>query len=94
MCLKEAQRTIVSMVAFEAMMSDNPLRASGWAWGSGQHQRRPHYSKPDINGIIKEQLHVVYLPKSIQVTMALEPLHKVMDNPMSPLEELGAAEMK
>ncbi|KAF4681593.1 hypothetical protein FOZ60_011935 [Perkinsus olseni] len=93
-CLREAQKTIISMVSFEGMMNDRPVQARGWAWGSGQHESRPHYSKPDISGSTTPQIHLVYLPKSVQLTISLEPLHKLIEEPMSPLEELGAAEMK
>ncbi|KAF4708373.1 hypothetical protein FOZ63_033127, partial [Perkinsus olseni] len=93
-CLREAQKTIISMVSFEGMMNDRPVQARGWAWGSGQHESRPHYSKSDISGSTTPQIHLVHLPKSIQLTISLEPLHKLVEEPMLPLEALGAAEMK
>ncbi|KAF4685832.1 hypothetical protein FOZ60_006069 [Perkinsus olseni] len=84
----------IDEVSFEGMMNDRAVQASGWAWGSGQHESRPHYSKPDISGSTTPQIHLVHLPKSIQLTISLEPLHKLIEEPMSPLEELAAAEMK
>ncbi|KAF4658889.1 hypothetical protein FOL47_007795 [Perkinsus chesapeaki] len=94
LCLKEAQKTIVSMVAFEAMMSDKPIQARHWAWGAGQHNSRPHYSKADATGKVTPQIRTVNLLKSSTVTIALEPLYVILGTPMTPLEELAASQMK